>query len=157
MGNATNSPLTLIEKIEHLSEINIFSRLSPPELLLLSEASTEISFEEGTEIYREGDASKEMFCLIHGKVNLLRNGELIQTVEARKSFGTLGVLASKNRISSAVCVEDSFCLRIPNETFWEILEDYTTVCHGIIEVLAEEIETLTAKLAGALKEEPVSR
>ena len=155
MEQATDRPMTVIEKMEHLSEISIFSRLSPPELLLLSEASTEISFESGTEIYREGDVAQEMFCLISGKINLLRNGELIDTVDGGKSFGTMGVLANKNQISTAVCEEKSFCLRIPSDTFWEILEDYTTVCHGIIEVLAEQIETLTARV-GKPKEAPVA-
>jgi AAA family ATP:ADP antiporter len=157
MDEAKGAPLTMIRKIEILSEISIFSRLSPPELVLLSEASGEISFEKGAEIYREGDPAQEMFCLIRGKVNILRNEELIETVEAGKSFGTMSVLANKNRISSAVCEEPAFCLRISSDTFWEILEDYTPVCHGIIEVLAEQVETLTAKAAGIPKEATVGK
>jgi hypothetical protein len=39
-------------------------------------------------------------------------------------------------------------LKIQGETFWEILEDYTPVSHGVIEVLVQQIEQLTAKLAG---------
>ena len=147
MENKENQPLTMIEKMEKLSKIDLFSRLSPAELLLLSEAATEVEFEPDDVIYKEGDPAQEIYNLIRGRVELLRGDESISAVEPGESFGTLEVLSNKNRMSTAVAIEKSQCLKIQGETFWEILEDYSPVAHGVIEVLVQQIENLTEKLS----------
>ena len=151
MAHEENQPLTMIEKMENLAKVDVFSKLSPADLLLLGEVAVEIEFEEGDVIYREGDPANQIFSLIHGRVEVLRSSELISTIGSGESFGTLGVLSNQNRISTAIAAEKSCCLAIEAETFWEILEDYTPVCHGVIEVLVQRIENLTARIAG---EEP---
>jgi hypothetical protein len=154
MSQEQNRPLTMLEKMESLSKISIFSQLSPAELLVLSEIAVEADFKKGEMIYKEGEPAEEIFSLLSGKVDLMRDEHLIYTVEPGDSFGTLGVLSNHHRISSAVAAEDSRCLKIQGETFWEILEDYTPVCHGVIEVLVQQVEQLTAKLAGVETEVP---
>ncbi len=152
MAHDENQPLTMIEKMENLSKIDLFSRLSPSELLLLGEVATEAEFEPGDIIYKEGETAAEIFSLIAGRVEIHRASELIHSVEAGESFGTLGVLSNQNRIETAVATEKAKCLKIQAETFWEILEDYTPVCHGVIEVLVQQIDSLTARLAGTQQE-----
>lgn len=147
MENKEKRPMTTIEKMENLSKIDLFSRLSPSELLLLSEGATEVEFEADHVIYKEGDPAQEIFNLIRGSVELVRGGESICTVVQGESFGTLEVLSNKNRMSTTVAIEKSQCLRIQGDTLWEIMEDYTPVCHGIIEVLVQQIENLTDKLS----------
>jgi CRP-like cAMP-binding protein len=140
---------TMIEKMENLSRVDLFSRLSPAELLLLGEVATEAEYQTGEIIYQEGDAAQEIFSLIEGRVELYKLSELINVVNPGESFGTLGVLKNQNRMSTAIATEAARCLKIQSETFWEILEDYTPVCHGVIEVLVNRIETLTTRLAGS--------
>jgi AAA family ATP:ADP antiporter len=147
MENKENQPLTTIQKMEKLAKIDLFSRLSPSELLLLSEAATETEFGVDDVIYKEGDPAQEIYNLIDGRVEMLRGEESISTAKPGESFGTLEVLSNKNRMLTAVAMEKSQCLRIQGETFWEILEDYTPVCHGVIEVLVQQIEELTDKVS----------
>ena len=147
MENKENQPLTTIQKMEKLAKIDLFSRLSPSELLLLSEAATEVKFQADDVIYNEGDPAQEIYNLIDGRIEMLRGEESISTAEPGQSFGTLEVLSNKDRMFTAVAMEKSQCLRIHGETFWEILEDYTPVCHGVIEVLVRRIEELTDKLS----------
>ena len=142
MKDNQDKTLTLIEKMEYLSKIDIFSHLSSAELLLISEVATEAEFEIGTILYQEEEPAKEIVCLIRGRIELLRQKETAGWIEAGECLGTLEVLTGKNRVSSAVVRETAFCLRLSGETFWEILEDYTPVCRGVIEVLAEKIEDL---------------
>ena len=142
MNANENKEMTIIEKMEHLSKIDLFSNLSSPELLLISEVATEAEFEVGTILYKEGDPAAEIISLVRGRVELVRNDEPAGWIEAGESVGTLEILTSKNRVSSAIVRDTALCLRITGETFWEILEDYTPVCHGVISVLAEKIETL---------------
>jgi AAA family ATP:ADP antiporter len=147
MENKENQPLTTIQKMEKLAKIDLFSRLSPSELLLLSEAATEVKFEVDDVIYKEGEPAQEIYNLIDGQVEMFRGEESISMAGPGESFGTLEVLSNKNRMLTAVAMEKSHCLRIQGETFWEILEDYTPVCHGVIEVLVQQIEELTDKLS----------
>jgi AAA family ATP:ADP antiporter len=142
MDTNENKEMTIIEKMEHLSKIDLFSNLSSPELLLISEIATEAEFDIGTILYKEGDPSEEIISLVRGRVELVRNDEPAGWIEAGESVGTLEILTSKNRVSTAIVRDTALCLRITGETFWEILEDYTPVCHGVISVLAEKIETL---------------
>jgi ATP:ADP antiporter, AAA family len=148
MENKENQSLTTIQKMEKLAKIDLFSRLSPSELLLLSEAATEVEYEPEDIIYKEGDPAQEIYNLIDGRVEMLRGEESIRTGAPGESFGTLEVLSNKKRMYTAVAMEKSQCLRIQGETFWEILEDYSPVCHGVIEVLVQQIQELTEKVSG---------
>ena len=152
MAKDENQPLTMIEKMENLSKIDVFSKLSSSDLLLLGEIVREVNFEAGDVIYREGDPSLEIFSVITGRIEEFRSSELIGSAGPGESFGTLGVLSNQNRTTTSVAAEQSCCLAIEGDTFWEIVEDYTPVCHGVIEVLVQRIETLNARVAGESNE-----
>jgi ATP:ADP antiporter, AAA family len=153
-----NQPLTMIEKMENLAKIDLFSRLSAAELLLLGEVATEVEFQPDDIIFKEGDPAEEIYSLLQGRVELRRGSEFIREIGPGESFGTLGVLSNQNRTTTATVLEHAKCLKIHGDTFWEILEDYTPVCHGVIEVLANRIDQLTAQVAGvSIEPSPVDR
>ncbi|HWP45614.1 MAG TPA: HEAT repeat domain-containing protein [Candidatus Limnocylindrales bacterium] len=138
-----NLSLTTIQKLESLGKTDIFSRLGPHELLLLSNESEEVEFQPGQVIFTEGEVAQEIFSLVSGNVELHRTSGHVELVKPGESFGTLEVLTRQPRLFSARALEHCLCLKLDRESFWEILEDYPAVSQGIFEVLVHRIQVLT--------------
>jgi len=141
--------LGTIQKIEHLGRVDIFSGLGAQELLVLAERSEEAVFQPGETIFREGAAAGEMYSIIAGRVELCREAGQIELLGPGESFGTLAALTREPRFFTACALDHSRCLKLHRDTFWEILEAYPRVAHGVIETLVRKVETLTRQAQGA--------
>jgi len=63
------------------------------------------------------------------------------------SFGTLAALTREPRFFTARAREQTRCLRLHRDAFWEIVEAYPRAAQGVIETLARKVEALTASRA----------
>ncbi len=139
-------PLTKIQKMEALSKIDLFSKLGPQELLLLADQATDVQFESGQIIFKEGEVASEFIALLNGEVELTRESERVSLIGPGESFGMHEVLTEQPRFFSATAIRPCSCLRIARNTLWEIMEDYSTISQGIIQVLVQQIQSLTERL-----------
>ena len=149
--DASNSEkhLGTIQKIEHLGRVDIFSGLGAQELLVLAERSEEVVFQSGQTIFREGAAAAEIYSVITGRVELCREAGQIELLGPAETFGTLAALTREPRFLTACALEHSRCLKLHRDTFWEILEAYPRVAHGVIETLVRKVEALTRQAQAA--------
>ncbi|HEY4492911.1 MAG TPA: cyclic nucleotide-binding domain-containing protein, partial [Acidobacteriota bacterium] len=142
--------LTTIEKLESLNRIDIFSRLGPQELLLIANQCDVVEFSAGESIYSEGQSAHEIYALISGKVDLFRGSSLVAKINQGESFGTLSVLSSQPRLLSARALENSVCLKIDAENFWDVLEDYPAIIQQVLKLLTQQLR-IVAEPAQPLK------
>lgn len=156
MSGDTSNPgghLGTVQKIEQLGRVGLFSGLGAQELLVLAERSEEVVFQPGQTIFREGAAAAEIYSIIAGRVELCREAGQIELLGPGESFGTLAALTREPRFFTACALERSQCLKLHRDTFWEILEAYPRVAHGVIETLVRKVEALTRQ-AEATKQSP---
>lgn len=132
-------PLTTIQKMEHLSKIDMFSKLGTQELLQLADLAAELRFEAGESVHAEGQIPS-FLSLCSGEMQLLRSGEPIALVRVGESTGLQELLTHQTLTFSCVAIVPSVCLRIDRDSFEEVLENHTSVCRGILEVLAQKID-----------------
>jgi ATP:ADP antiporter, AAA family len=139
-------PVSTVQKLEDLSKVDIFSKLGTQELLLLAGQANQVEFDPDQVIFREGEQAKEIYTLISGLIELRRSSEPVGFIRAGESFGTMELLTDQIRLCSAHSLEKCSCLKIDRDVLWEILEDYPSVCRGIIQVLVQQIQVLTERL-----------
>jgi len=139
--------LGTVQKIEHLGRVDIFTGLGAHELLVLAERSEEVLFPPGATIFSEGAPAADIYSVVTGRVELCREAGRIEVLGPGESFGTLAALTREPRFFTARATERSRCLRLHRDTFWEIVEAYPQVAHGVIETLARKVEALTASRA----------
>ncbi len=153
-GVTSNSGrLGTVQKIDYLGRVDIFSGLGAQELLVLAERSEEVVFQRGQTIFREGAPAAEIYSIVSGRVELCREAGQIELLGPGESFGTLAALTREPRFFTACALEQARCLKLHRDTFWEILEAYPRVAHGVIEMLVRKVETLTRQ-AQAAKQSP---
>lgn|GEM_PF-3910321 len=151
MDNSTNKQdgsLTTIEKLESLSRVDIFSRLGPPELLVLASRSIVEEYPVGHLIYSAGETAHHIYNLISGRVELRRESGQAEEVGPGGSFGALAVLGRQPRFFSVVVLEKCRCIKVDRDAFWEMVEDYPNASRGIFEVLAKQILRLMNRISG---------
>lgn len=130
--------LTAIQKMEHLSKINVFQKLGTQELLLLADLAQETPVESGQTICTEGQIPF-FFSLFSGQMRLkLPEGES-RIIEAGESIGMLELLTDRSFRFSCTADQPSLGLTIDRDSFLEILEDQTAVCLGILDTLAQRL------------------
>ncbi len=155
-GQTSNSgaDLSTVQRIEHLGRVDIFSGLGAQELLVLAERSDEVVFQQGQNIFNEGAAAAEIYSIIAGRVELCREAGQIELLGPGQSFGALAALTREPRFFTACALEQSHCLKLHRDTFWEVLEAYPRVAHGVIETLVRKVETLTRQVQAATRKQP---
>ncbi len=99
------------QKLEYLSETEIFSPLSPDEKSWLMHNTTMVTCEPGRVFYSPGDPGEVVFILKRGKVNLYRltnDGRklVIATLGAHTVFGEMGLIGQRMYGCYAEAVDD---------------------------------------------------
>jgi HEAT repeat protein/ATP/ADP translocase len=139
--------LETVQRIEHLGRVDLFSGLGAHELLVLAERSQEVVFPPGATIFSEGTPAADIYSVVTGRVELCREAGRVELLGAGDSFGTLAALTREPRFFTARAREQTRCLRLHRDAFWEIVEAYPRVAQGVIETLARKVEALTASRA----------
>lgn len=141
MNDAKSSKyLTAIQKIETLSRTDIFSGLGPQELLLLANQTTEVEFQPGDMIVKEGENAEEIFVIIRGEMERLRQGRVLEPILQNETFGVLAALTQTKHFFSVRALTGSLCLRMHRNNFVDIIEDYPVITYGIFRVVAGKME-----------------
>lgn len=129
--------LTTVQKIEKFRKVDIFSSLSPDELLLLANHAEEIDFNPGDTIFSEGSSATHFFALTKGTAELWRESRLVTQVKEWESIDILCVLGDEPQMFTAKAKNLCTCLRIERMQLWRILEDYPDSFRDIFRIIIQ--------------------
>jgi hypothetical protein len=112
--------LSTIEKALFLKKINLFESMSPEHLKILSNISEEITFQEGDILFNEGDAADNLYVIVDGEIEILKNHGtpqqvLLAQLSIKDSFGEMAMFGSEGRSAAAVASKDSTFLAMQKE------------------------------------------
>ena len=138
--------LTTVEKVLFLQEIDIFEYTTTEDLAHIAAITDEVFHVEGTEIFKEGDASDSMYLVIEGKVRLYRDGKDVMTAGSKDVFGTWALFDDEPRLISAATMEDTQLLRIDREDFYELLADHNRITQGLLKTLSKRLRRLIQRV-----------
>jgi len=100
-----------------LTEIPIFSELSPEEANRLATFATETSAADGQMLMKEGDYSVELIAIEEGTADVIQGGETVASLGPGDLIGEMGLLERRPRNADVIATSP---MRLMKLTHWEI-------------------------------------
>ena len=138
----------MIETVEQLRKIDLFSGLKPQGLELIAKVATEETHAAGTKIFQHGDAGDKLYLILEGKVRISREvpgmgEEALAVLGPGQVFGEMALLDESPRSADAVVHERCRLLTLSKDGFDDLLFLHKDLAY---EVLWSVVRMLTQRL-----------
>jgi len=141
MGDASGV-LDPIDVAVRLQDAPAFGRLPTRELMGLAEVLEEIRYEEGAEVFAEGDEADGVYFVYEGKVEIVHRGSVVDRVGPGGFFGEISTLDGVPRTRSARASEAALLLRLEREELLALMEQDPALGIGLSQFLCSRVRAL---------------
>lgn len=131
--------ISTVEKVLFLKSIDLFSQIPGEDLAQIAQITDEVHYEEGDEIFRQGDPGDSLYLVIAGRVRVQRGSLEVAQLGERQVFGEMALLDSEPRSASVLALSDLTLLKIIRDDFMEILTEKPEIAKGVIKVLTRRL------------------
>lgn len=132
-------------KLEHLSNVQMFSSLNRKELSLIGKASDVVKVKAGTEIVKEGQIGHEFYLILDGQVSVRRGGRKVATLGTGKYFGEMALLDRGPRSATIVADTDVEMAVLGQREFSGVLDRVPAVAHKLLVSMAARLRDADTK------------
>lgn len=137
--------LLTIEKMLLLKSVELFSHVPDSILFEIASIVKEETALEGQIIIHKDALGDCMYIIVSGQVRIHIGAQTITHLGEKDEFGELALLDSEPRNASVTAVEETYLLRLDQNTFYELIADYPDVLRGIIRVLSQRLRETTRR------------
>ncbi|MER3492426.1 MAG: cyclic nucleotide-binding protein [Mastigocladus sp. ERB_26_2] len=117
--------------LEPIQTITIFQKQPDP-----------VIFSPGQVIFQEGQPGDCMYGVVEGKVDLLVNGRVVETIEAGNVFGTGVLIGIKNRTYTAIAKTDCKLASLDQARFLFAVQETPVFAIEVIRNYSERLNRL---------------
>lgn len=146
---------SLDQEVILLRNVPFFSKVETGKLKLLAYSSERLGFEDGEVVFRQGSAEGDAYFILEGSVDVVteRNGREVRVAQLPQHalFGEISALCDIPRTATVRAKGNLLALRIPKESFLNLIAEYPAVAMHIIRILARRVADTTSDLASALE------
>jgi CRP-like cAMP-binding protein len=135
------------QKLELLKRTPLLSDLGRRELEEVERLVDEVDVPAGRVLMREGDAGREFFVVVNGKVSIDRGGTRVRTMEPGDFFGEIALLAEGPRTATATSDGPATLLVLGHREFHSLMDRYPAIRTCVLEALARRIRSLEPEAA----------
>lgn len=137
--------LLLIEKVLVLKSLNLFKDTPENILADLAPLMKEMEYEQGTEIFKEGETGDCMYIIQQGNIRIHKGNTMLAILKEKEVFGELSLLDADTRSASATADTDCILYKIDQEPFYELMDERPEVAKGFIKILCQRLRTMNEK------------
>ena len=137
--------LLLIEKVLVLKSLNLFKDTPENILADLAPLMKEMEYEQGIEIFKEGDTGDCMYIIQQGNIKIHKGNTTLAILKEKEVFGELSLLDADTRSASATADTDCILYKIDQEPFYELMDERPEVAKGFIKILCQRLRTMNEK------------
>lgn len=146
---------SLDQEVALLRGVPFFSSMAAGKIKLLAYSSEKLGFEDGEAVFRQGSTEGDVYFILEGSVDVLteRNGHEVRITHLPQHalFGEISALCDIPRTATVRAKGDLLALRIPRESFVNLIAEDPAVALQIIRVLARRVADTTSDLVAALE------
>jgi len=146
---------SLDQEVALLRSVPFFSSIESGKLKLLAYSSEKLGFEDGEDVFRHGSTDGDAYFILEGSVDVLaeRNGHEVKVAHLPQYalFGEISAFCDIPRTATVRANGHLLALRIPKESFLNLIADSPGVALQIIRVLARRVADTTRDLTAALE------
>ena len=119
-----------------MTEINIFKS-----------SSDAVQVEPGALLFREGDEGGDMFAVVEGELELVRDGTVVETVGPGGILGELALIDPAPRSADARVRTPARVVRIDKRQFTFLVHEHPTFALQVMTVMAERLRKTNESVA----------
>jgi CRP-like cAMP-binding protein len=124
---------------DHLRQVPLFAGLNDHELDEVGGAATELRFEAGRVLMKEGDPAHEMVVVLEGTIEVTRDGEHVADIGPGSFAGEMALLTRSHRNSTVRAKTDIVVLHLDGRSFAAVLEDVPGIALKMLPVVAARV------------------
>jgi diguanylate cyclase (GGDEF)-like protein len=130
---------------EILAAADLFSSLKPAELEKLLARSSQRSYPQGYVVINQGEYGHSVYVVLSGSVRIAESlpDSTVETFVTEKTqgdvFGELSVLPERTRSITAIALERTTCLIIPEADFLDVLHSRPETAMGLTRAVAKRL------------------
>jgi len=130
----------------------LFRRLSVADRARVAGAARVIAFERGDYLFNEGDTADSFLNIVEGRVKVFKSTPagkelILEIFGAGDPLAAVAVYEGIPYPASAVALEHTTLLRIPQREFFLLLEQHPPLVRGLLSGLTLRLAELTRRLA----------
>lgn len=124
---------------EHLKSIPLFAGLDRHELDVIASAAVELRLPAGRVLMSQGAVAHEMFVVMEGTLEVIRDGEHVADIGAGGFAGEMALLTHAHRHASVVAKTDVTVLDIEGRSFSFVLEEAPQIAVKMLPIVAGRV------------------
>jgi PPM family protein phosphatase len=142
--------ISVTRKVEALKHIRLFSLCDTHELVKVLNIVHVRSYEPGDVIIAEDTVGDDFFILVSGKVEVVRKGQLLITLNPGAPFGETALLERAKRSATVRALEPTKAMLIRGHDFYAMLEQEPAMAvkllRGFVLAMHQRLSTTSAEL-----------
>jgi HEAT repeat protein len=140
----TLATISVMERIIFLRQVPLFADLPPRDLQQIAQIAEEFYYEPGEVLARQGEQGDEMYIIVYGKVQVLKENEEGEEIEiARRTkgeyVGEMAIISQSPRMATLSAIDEVRTLCISQKEFQGILRMRPETSLAVIEILCERL------------------
>jgi HEAT repeat protein len=141
----------VMEGLLALRKVPLFTHLSLQQLEVISRFVSDAQYLTGEVVVREGDRGDDLYVLMEGEVQAVKNHGtpqqvLLNTLGPVSYFGEMAILDSAPRSATVLVTRDARLLRLAGERFKELVLQAPEIAFELFRVLTKRIRTAEERL-----------
>lgn len=108
----------------------------------LKNSEDQQTFSAGEVIFQEGDTGEVMYGVLEGSVQILHNGQVLDTVEAGGFFGEMALVGKHTRSATAVALTNCRLAQVNEWRFHFLVHETPTFATQVMSILAERLRRM---------------
>ena len=147
---------TLIEEVELLRKIPLFSSIDPGKLKLLAFSSDRIVYKDKQDVFKQGEVGDAAYVVVSGLADIVvetEKGELVVAqLGANEFIGEISILCDVPRTATVRANGEITMLKIKKEHFLGLISQIPDLGIEVMRELASRLSKTTAELTEARRE-----
>jgi CRP-like cAMP-binding protein len=131
-GVSSGPQLTLLQKVELIRGIDLFSSMTVEELFQVAAVAREVHFASSEIVARENDVGNPLYVIVQGKVELASQREAWREIVGSGGFFGLHAWLTREPLSfTAKAAEDTMELAIDAEDFFSLISSDNEIASNV--------------------------
>ena len=140
------SSISELERVMVLKNTQLFAETPENVLTSIVPIMKEISFHEGTKIFKKGEIGNCMYIIYAGEISIYDHETLLATFTKGDVFGELALLDAEPRSAAAIAESEVLLFRIDQEDFYDLMEERNELLRSVLRILCQRIRNQNDKI-----------
>ncbi|HEX5856042.1 MAG TPA: Crp/Fnr family transcriptional regulator, partial [Thermoanaerobaculia bacterium] len=137
--------------LPHFDAVPLFRCLNEEERKLLGPVCRAVAYEKGEEVFREGDPATDLCFVVIGRVKIVKAGPdrdvILGLFGVGEPIGAVALFEGKRFPASAVALEPSTVLRVPEREFFATIDAHPEITRRLLQGLMLRQFEISRRLA----------